>query len=270
MDFWSLLLYYMSIMESDLTFLHGQHAPRCAARVDKHFVGYCSLQYMDRGAIELSYDTRSYRLEGRWFWFCFPGPHIRFHPAGGTRDWDHRHIAFQGPRLDRWQAEGLIAREPQPAWDGCDLPARHARLREQIARQTRWGTLRAINLLEGMLLELAERRGLPDHAEPWLDRVMARLSDPTHAPGELADLADLAGRSLSTLRRQFRQRTGLSLGAYAIQARIHAAGQLLVQTDEPIKTIAQRLGYRDVYFFSRQFARFAGMPPGQFRRSRQG
>jgi len=45
---------------------------------------------------------------------------------------------------------------------------------------------------------------------------------------------------------------------------------MLVHTDEPIKMIAARLGYNDVYFFSRQFRLITGVPPAIYRRSRQG
>ena len=46
--------------------------------------------------------------------------------------------------------------------------------------------------------------------------------------------------------------------------------RLLGETNDPIKHVAQQLGYRDVYFFSRQFRQFAGVPPAMYRKSRQG
>ena len=56
---------------------------------------------------------------------------------------------------------------------------------------------------------------------------------------------------------------------YVLQSRVAEARRLLAEGDDPIKTIAARLGYRDVYFFSRQFKRFTGVPPALFRKSRQ-
>ena len=48
--------------------------------------------------------------------------------------------------------------------------------------------------------------------------------------------------------------------------------ELLVQavrTDLPVKEIAEQLGYSDVYFFTRQFHRYIGLPPAKFRKIRQ-
>ena len=55
-----------------------------------------------------------------------------------------------------------------------------------------------------------------------------------------------------------------------VVGRIAEARRLLGETDEPIKSIAKRLGYRDVFFFSRQFRSITGVPPAMYRRSRQG
>jgi len=74
---------------------------------------------------------------------------------------------------------------------------------------------------------------------------------------------------LSTLRRRFRQTTGTSIHAYALQCRIAAAREMLGSTDLAIKEVASRLGYTDVYFFTRQFRQLSGVPPAAYRRSRQ-
>ncbi|HYF49074.1 MAG TPA: AraC family transcriptional regulator [Planctomycetota bacterium] len=280
MDALSVLLYYLITMpESDLVFLHCGYMPQCVAHVDKHFDGYFTLQYMAGGGIELSYDEREYTLEGHWFWPAYPGPHTRFHPAPGHLFWVHRYVAFKGPLVSRWVAEGLYPDQPLPAPPIENYPRKFDELLEQVQRSTRWGTLRAINLLERILLELAEARARPQEREPWLERVMAELQKPPPHPdlshkgrGETTDYASIArreGMALSTLRRRFRQATGTALHTYALQCRVGEARRLLGETDFPIKEIAEQLGYSDVYFFSRQFAKMTGTTPAAYRRSRQ-
>jgi len=61
------------------------------------------------------------------------------------------------------------------------------------------------------------------------------------------------------------QDTQFNAGTLVAKAR-----QMLGETELPLKTIADRLGYRDVYFFSRQFRKLSGVPPAAYRRSRQG
>jgi len=262
------LLYYL-IMSSDLVFLHGEHFSRCEARVDKHFVGYCSLQFMSAGGVELKYDQETFELAGRWFWPAFPGPRIRFHTAPGQKYWEHRYVAFQGPLVNRWMADGLFPKHPQPAPRGVKWAQTFDRLLFETHRGGRWGTLRGINQLEHILLILAEHRHEAAPNEPWLATLLKKLHDAGQFTADYETLAQEAGMSLSTLRRQFRRLTGVSLHAYSMQCRIARARTLLGESDFTIKQIALRLGYSDVYFFSKQFKQAVGIPPAMYRRSRQ-
>jgi AraC-like DNA-binding protein len=252
----------------DLIFLHGENAPRCAAHVDKRFVGYSAVQYMTQGGIDLRYDDRCYELDGPWFWHTHPGPLIQFAPRPPHRHWHHRYIAFTGTLIDRWRAQGLMPDRPQQPEPGADYAARFDRIIEMSDSVNRWQLLRAINMLEAILIELAQAEAQPVHEQPWLTLVFDQLSAPQSQQVDYESLAQQCNVALSTLRRRFREATGKPLHQYALECRIAAARALLHQSDEPIKSIADRLGYRDVYFFSRQFRRFVGLSPGAYRRSR--
>jgi AraC-like DNA-binding protein len=236
-------------VESDLTFLHCRHTPRCDAVVDKYFEGYYTLQFMSQGAIALSYEQSEYSLAGAWFWPAFPGPLIRFRAAPGRKLWNHRYVAFRGPLANRWLAEGLMPREPQKSLNAT----RHARLFDELLgfaqRADGWGTRRAINALENILLELAEERAATARHESWLDDVLRDLENETQFMPDYALLARRHGMALSTLRRRFREATGIPIHEYSLQRRIARARELLGETELPLKTVAAKLGYGDVYFF---------------------
>ncbi|MBC8101514.1 MAG: helix-turn-helix transcriptional regulator [Cytophagales bacterium] len=262
----------------DLLFLHSNRDPHCAARVDKHFDGYYTLQFLEMGggAVELWYDDRYHLLDGdagAWFWPAFPGPRIRFHPAPGHSSWRHRYAAFQGPKVARWIADGLWLPAPQLVTPEADAAARFDGLLALLKGTARnlWRSARAANLVEGFLLELAEARApetspIPLPA-PWLADVFEALSaDLTLDCARLAKRLDMAP---STLRRRFRQTVGTPLHEYTLGERIARARALLGETDLPIKAVAERLGYHDVYFFTRQFRQRTGVPPAAYRRSRQ-
>lgn len=276
MDFSSDLWYYLSTMLTDLTFLHGKHTPDCDALVDKHFVGYYTLQFGVTGGVELFYGEERHLLSPgvAWFWTAYPGPRIRFHAAPGLPFWEHRYCAFQGPRVAVWLAEGIYPPGPFAINPSAvaDLTVRFDRLLALSQQGDHWGTSRAINLLEGILLEIAEERNRGDaltpESEPWLREVLDFLTtDPVPC---YEQIADRCGVSLSTLRRRFRAATGTPIHEYALQNRVATARTLLGETDLPIKAVAERLGYSDVYFFTRQFRRMVGVPPATYRRSRQG
>ncbi len=259
-------LYYMLSMARDLVFLHSNCVPDCASRVDKHFADYYTLQFMSGGGVELSYDSEAHAMTGRWFWTAFPGPHIRFHPGVGHATWNHRYVAFRGPLMRDWLAAGIWLRGAQPAPPGRDYEGVFDNLLVQAQRGDRWGAARGANLLESLLLELAEERARPAPREAWLAEVMAALE---HEALDYAALAAQCGMGLSTLRRRFRATTGLPLHTYVLQTRMERARKLLGESDLPIKAIAERLGYSDVYFFSRQFAQLVGATPAGYRKSRQ-
>ncbi len=53
----------------------------------------------------------------------------------------------------------------------------------------------------------------------------------------------------------------MAIHMYVLQCRVARAKTLLIETDLPMKLIAQQLGYSDVYYFSRQFHELVGVTP---------
>jgi AraC family transcriptional regulator, arabinose operon regulatory protein len=72
------------------------------------------------------------------------------------------------------------------------------------------------------------------------------------------------------LIRLFKAHTGMTPGEYLVQARIEAAKSLLRNSSHPLKRIAELLGYRDEFFFSKQFKKIVGTAPGAYRRTASG
>ncbi|MBC8139050.1 MAG: helix-turn-helix transcriptional regulator [Fibrella sp.] len=255
---------------TDLRFLHSRSTPYCTARVDKQFVGYHTLQFAETGSVELFYGDTHHVLDSGTLWTACPGPRIRFHPAPGHADWNHRYAAFTGPRVADWIASGIWFTVPQPLPVSPDFIARFDRLIETINRaDDRFSHARAVNLLEGILLELAENRERPlaERAEPvWLAPLLQEMNRTDFHP---SSWAKANGMALATLRRHFKAATGIPLHEYTLQQRLAGARSLLADTDIPVKAIAETLGYKDVYFFTRQFRQMVGIPPATFRKSRQ-
>ena len=255
---------------SDLSILHSGHSPICVAVVDKHFDGYMTLQFSAHSGVSISYDDDEFLLEGAWFWPAYPGPYIRFGRAPGVSSWDHRYVAFNGALAQRWVASGLFPIRPQRAPEDRD----YARLFDEFLRLVQstspWRHAKAVNILEGILIDLAIDRSQAAMSEEWLETVIQRLSagDGVFGP-DCEALSRSCGMALSTLRRRFRDATGTPIHTFALQCRINRARELLGNTDTPIKLIAESLGYRDVYYFSQQFRHLVGASPGAYRRSRQ-
>jgi AraC family transcriptional regulator, arabinose operon regulatory protein len=84
----------------------------------------------------------------------------------------------------------------------------------------------------------------------------------------LDDLAQAANLSKFHFVRKFKQLTGHAPIQHFIHLKMQHACQLLDSTQEPIKRIANRVGYNDPHYFSRLFKRVIGVSPQQYRQHR--
>ncbi|MHB8960766.1 MAG: helix-turn-helix transcriptional regulator [Candidatus Limnocylindrales bacterium] len=79
------------------------------------------------------------------------------------------------------------------------------------------------------------------------------------------ETARAVGVSPSHFSHLVHERTGLSFTVLLRQARIELACDLLMNTDEPLASIAQRCGFYDQSHFTKVFARARRVTPRQFR-----
>ncbi|GGG10844.1 hypothetical protein GCM10007425_01410 [Lysinibacillus alkalisoli] len=64
----------------------------------------------------------------------------------------------------------------------------------------------------------------------------------------------------------FKERTGQTMIDYVIQKRLQVASILLIETDATLQEIAQHIGYKDPYYFSRLFKEHQNCSPLQYRK----
>jgi AraC-like DNA-binding protein len=83
------------------------------------------------------------------------------------------------------------------------------------------------------------------------------------------DIAEELGISVSHCNRVFRHVYGLSPRTYLSELVLHEAKLLLADPQLAVQTISSVLGYRDIAHFSRQFKRWAGVSPSDYRRQQQ-
>ena len=71
------------------------------------------------------------------------------------------------------------------------------------------------------------------------------------------------------LNRLFKRHTGQTIFGYLNALRIERAKQLLSTGFYSIAEIAEKTGFRDVYYFSRVFKKLTGVTPGEYREQRR-
>ena len=91
------------------------------------------------------------------------------------------------------------------------------------------------------------------------------LADPSGRKLSLPGVARKLGMSYESFRKQFRQEMGISPGELRIRSRMELARKLIADHRLTSKEVAYRLGYADPFTFSKQFRRYTGQSPREFR-----
>lgn len=210
----------------------------------------------------------SWRLEPGTLFHRFPGRRHTTVFDPGCR-WAEAFLMF-APSVGNALA-GLGVIDPRRAVQrpGIDLA-----LLDDLARQigelrdAEEGELpRHLARLLQLLTELVSRDGERQQVDPHraaVDLACRRLADEQRLP--LPALARALGLSYERFRKVFRERMGMSPGEYRIRRRIDRARALLTSGAEPVKAIADTLGYPNPYAFSAQFKQVVGESPEAFRR----
>ena len=82
---------------------------------------------------------------------------------------------------------------------------------------------------------------------------------------KVVDLARMANLSAAHFTALFKQKTGHPPINFIIRLRMHQACHLLKINNLSVREIAATLGYKDPFFFSRQFKMIHGVAPKNYR-----
>jgi AraC-like DNA-binding protein len=166
---------------------------------------------------------------------------------------------------DLLEAVGAIVSAPLQPWQLAVLAA-HGEDRRRLgdALAVRAALLAALAALVPMSTHEARARGRLATRWAGLRDEIERLP-PARASVTL--LARRMGRSADALRKAFERDTGLTLKQVLLDSLRARLLDAVARDGEPLRAIAQRLGFADQFYFSRCFSRMVGMAPSRFRAS---
>jgi AraC-like DNA-binding protein len=99
-----------------------------------------------------------------------------------------------------------------------------------------------------------------------LERAANILSKPKEYSLTIPELAARLNLRTPTFRKMFYDHYHIPPAEFRIRKRLEQISAQLIQSDKTIKELADEYGYPNVFIFTRQFKRFVGMTPAQYRK----
>ena len=121
-------------------------------------------------------------------------------------------------------------------------------------------------LFENRQAETGPQFGHPAAVVPEIQEALTKIRLYPDRAWRVRELAKLSGMSEPHFYRRFKQVTGSSPVDLLRRERINHARRRLLQSNDSVKQIAEQVGYHDAFYFSRDFKRYTGLAPSEYRR----
>lgn len=135
-----------------------------------------------------------------------------------------------------------------------------------------WYLKNAYDLLDNLNKEFKTNTALKYHNtenQNYAKIAFEYMSNNYMYPITIQEVADFIGISRSYLYRQFKNEYDVSPQFFLIDYRMNYAGQLLIEQDDKIYIIAEKVGYYDQLQFSKAFKKHHGLSPRAYRKRHQ-
>ncbi|MGO4547714.1 ABC transporter substrate-binding protein [Paenibacillus sp. 2TAB23] len=124
-------------------------------------------------------------------------------------------------------------------------------------------------LVYDLLQQLHTLEGAAALQPDYVSQTIRFLEEHYADPISVQDLAQAMQCNERKLQRLFKAKLRIGPMEYLIQVRMNHAQAMLLNTNVPLKIIAESVGYGDSYYFSRAFKKHCGVSPLYFRQNRR-
>ena len=119
-----------------------------------------------------------------------------------------------------------------------------------------------LDKLAGEFGRMRERCSNHSIAMQMKDKINAEFAEPGLSLQSVSDEFGIPASHASVL---FKKETGEKFIDYMLRVRLEHGRRMLLESDEPVQAIAEKVGYSHVLSFHRAFKKLFGFPPGEYR-----
>jgi len=267
----------VGVEPGELTVLFaGESQTRPNHRVGPKVVGYYLLHHVISGSGKFQLGDYEGVL-GAGDTFLIPPNQLASYVSDESDPWRYRWVAFAGTRADDLVASaGMGLARPVVSTGASLVPEERCRsIYEAFLARSRSASLEAAGhllLLLSVLQEHAAESGTPaplrpeSHNEELARQVIGYLSAQYAEPVTIEGMAEALGYNRAYLSRLFKAQTGLTPATFLTKYRIDQARRLLRERPElTVEQVASSAGFQDPLYFSKQFKRWYGQTPTEYR-----
>ncbi len=233
--------------------------------MDRPCAETCVVEYIIKGSGTLELDGKKYNPKAGDMYILPLGSHQKYQSSADD-PWEKIFINLQGSSIPRLiKAYNL---HHQVLFHNCEFlypifVELVKKTKEDISNSQ---IMEECNMLLNKLFmrlskKFEEDTDIPDEVRLVKDYIDSHLSQEV----SIDELSSIIFRSNDYTNKVFRKYYGLPPYTYYLNKKIEMAKVLLSNTALNIKQIAERLGYKESHYFSKQFHLVTGMTPKEYR-----
>ena len=195
---------------------------------------------------------------------CIVMPPRQINRYGATEDiYCEDHVCFIGPIADCMFNCGII----QKGVVDFGMVRRLLPIMEAASNPSMDSQFEANLRLQRLLLEMyLETRNTHLHRSDLMNDLLNELKKNISHWWTVSEMAEYCQIGDDLLRKLFLQHTGMLPKEYIDRLRMRMAATMLTEKQQTVKEIAESLGYRDRFHFSRRFNAVTGLSPQNYRK----
>ncbi len=246
-------------------------------KVGPQVLDYHLVHYVISGFGSFQCMGRDYRLTKGDSFFIFPGELVSYQ-SDEVNPWKYRWIGFKGTYVDQLLSiSGISSHKPVVKTGNNRRVAALYHSVQQVLDQGKANCdLQADGYMRLLLAEYAHDLPLSPEAKPeattdirkQIEQAIRWLTLQYYQPISIESMSHNLGYHRTHLSKMFKQHTGMSPMNFLLKIRMERA-KLLLNKPLTIEQVASSVGFTDALYFSKQFKKWSGSSPTDYRNASQ-